>query len=117
AAQLALPLAQVHSLPAGASPADVEALAARTGVTRFPVRDDGAFNGYIHLKDVLTVPDEQRDEPLPSTLLRPLPTIHGDLRLPAAIETLRATHSHLARVADAAQPHRIVGVLALDDVL
>lgn len=42
------------TLPAGGSPDDVEALAARTGYSRFPVRDAaGRLTGYAHLKDAL----------------------------------------------------------------
>ena len=38
----------------GSTPADVEALCAATGFSRFPVvDDDGELLGYLHIKDVL----------------------------------------------------------------
>src|SRR5690606_19228584 len=47
------------------TPADVEVLAARTGFSRFPVRDaDGALVGYLHLKDALEIRDVHRTRPI-----------------------------------------------------
>lgn len=115
--QLTLPISHTHCLPTGASTADVEALTATTGVTRFPVRQGTRLTGYIHLKDVLDTPAERRHEPVPAERIRPLPTVQSDLELSAAIETLRASHAHLARVIDSAHPQRTLGMLALDDVL
>jgi CBS domain containing-hemolysin-like protein len=41
-------------VPRGASGADIEAVCASTGYSRFPVADDdGDMIGYLHIKDVL----------------------------------------------------------------
>lgn len=104
--QLTLPLSRAPTLPPGASTADVEALSAATGATRFPVSDaDGThLTGYIHLKDVLDIPAGRRDEAVPAERIRPLPTVRADLDLPAAIEALSTSHAHIARVVDPANP-------------
>ena len=118
AADVTVPLARVHALGADPSAADVERLAARTGVTRFPIRDGGRLCGYVHLKDVLRVPDGARHRPLPAATIRPLPSVAADLPLSDAIETMRARQAHLARVtAPGPGPDDTIGVITLDDVL
>ena len=50
-----MPPASLTTVRRGSTPADVEALCAATGFSRFPVVDDrdGDLLGYLHIKDVL----------------------------------------------------------------
>lgn len=114
-ADVAVPIADVHTLAPDASAADVEALTARTGVTRFPVRQDDDLVGYVHLKDILRVPHGNRDAPLPSGSARRLPSVPADLLVTDCAEVLRSSRAHLARVVGAGG--RTVGVITLDDIL
>jgi CBS domain containing-hemolysin-like protein len=115
---LTLPLDRVHTLPPNPSANDVEQLAARTGVTRFPILDVDAggrrLTGYVHLKDTLTLAAADRDRPLPAAIIRALPDVAPDQPLAEAIDIMRTSSAHLARVTVAGQT---VGVITLDDIL
>jgi CBS domain containing-hemolysin-like protein len=111
---IAIPMAQVHCIDRDASVEDAERLAARTGVTRFPVRDGDALVGYLHLKDTLGTPPGRRAEPLPARHIRPLPELGADLPLPDALELMR---DHRAPIAHVAADGASRGIATLDDVL
>ena len=86
----------------------------RTGYSRFPVcAADGAFMGYLHVKDVLDL--ESADSAVPQRLWRPMITLRAELPLDDALGAMRAAATHLAAVADAAG--RALGLVALEDVL
>ena len=114
AADLTLPLARVHTLDPAATPAAVEAMAARTGVTRFPLLEGERLIGYVHVKDTLPLPADRRDDPLPASCIRALPDVAAAAPLADAIEVMRNDHAHLARVFDGAA---LRGVITLDDIL
>jgi magnesium and cobalt exporter, CNNM family len=86
------------------TPEEVEATAARTGYSRFPVRD---LTGYVHLKDAIA-----RERPL---AIRPLARVRTTDRLRAVLATMQRANSHLARVED--EQGALAGVVALEDVL
>jgi CBS domain containing-hemolysin-like protein len=113
---IAVPLGQLRTLTNGASPADVEALVARTGFSRFPVLTaDGELHGYLHLKDVLYADDERYAEPVPEKRIRALGTLGAIEEVEDALTAMRRTGAHLARVVDAAG--EVTGVVFLEDVL
>ncbi|MFI1732503.1 hemolysin family protein [Streptomyces acidicola] len=97
------------------TPAQVVALTARTGYSRFPVAaENGAFMGrYLHVKDVLDLEDS--DRAVPQQMWRPMTTLGSELPLDDALSVMRRAATHLAQVADASG--RIVGLVALEDVL
>ncbi|WP_353651198.1 hemolysin family protein [Nakamurella sp. A5-74] len=126
--------AQVVPLPVGASAAEVERTCARTGFSRFPVLDEqGRYAGYVHIRDVVGIPAEQRDEPLPPELIRPLPAFSESTELRAALDRMRRAGAHLAQVAvdprgtqatrlagraiAVPMPDRRRGLVALEDVI
>jgi CBS domain containing-hemolysin-like protein len=111
---IAIPMAQVHTIPRYASADDAERLAARTGVTRFPVRDGDTLVGYLRLQDTLGTPPDQRAGPLPARYIRPLPELSAGLALPDALERMRGGKAPIAQVvADGASR----GIATLDDLL
>ena len=110
-----LRLDQVETVAPDVTPAEVEALAARTGYSRFPVRDDAALSGYLHLKDALEVEDRHRNRPIARSWIRPLAVVDVSERLRGVLATMQRSNAHLARVDDATGT--ILGVAALEDVL
>jgi CBS domain containing-hemolysin-like protein len=111
---ITIPMAQVHTIPRDASADDAERLAARTGVTRFPVRDGDTLAGYVHVKDTLGIPPDQRAGPLPARYIRPLPELSADLALHDALERMRGGKAPIAQVvADGTSR----GIATLDDLL
>ena len=96
------------------TPRQVEELTVRTGFSRFPVcAADGAFMGYLHVKDVLDA--EDGDRAVPQRVWRPMTTLRAELPLDDALSVMRRAATHLAQVADASG--RVLGVVALEDVL
>jgi CBS domain containing-hemolysin-like protein len=114
-ARVLLPRDGLVTIAPSATPADVEQACATTGFSRFPVVDaSGDFTGYLHLKDVL-VDETARTEPIADKWVRPLATVGIDAGLSAALRTMQARGSHMARVADA--DGGVAGVVMLEDVL
>jgi len=97
------------------TPARVEALAASTGYSRFPVRDDAALIGYLHLKDALEIEDRHRNRPIARSWVRPLAVVEADDRLRTVLAAMQRSNAHLARVEDG--DGTVLGVTALEDVL
>ena len=115
-ADIAVPLAQLSTLPLGATPADVEAMVARTGYSRFPLLDaDSDLHGYLHLKDILYADDERYDQPVPEKRVRQLGTLGDAEEVEDALAAMRRSGAHLARVVDA--DGAVTGVVFLEDVL
>ncbi len=111
-----LPRDGLVTISPSATPVDVEQACAATGYSRFPVVDgSGDFTGYLHLKDVLETDEESRTEPVADKWVRPLATVSLDAGLSAALRTMQARGSHMARVADASGV--VAGVVMLEDVL
>lgn len=100
----------------GPTLAALEDLVLETGFSRFPVvRSDGAYLGYIHIKDVL--PDLETTDPhtaIPRDRLRPLITVEADSTLDEALHTLHVRSAHMAQVRDHG---RLVGVVTLEDLI
>jgi CBS domain containing-hemolysin-like protein len=121
------------TVPVGSTPAQVEALVARTGFSRFPVvtfgdRRDGAAAtdgerspaaadvvGYLHLKDLLYADDGQHELPVPDKRVRALVTVGVLDEVEDVLAAMQRSGAHLARVVDEAGA--TAGVVFLEDVL
>lgn len=115
-----LPLSEVITVSDSVTAAEVEALVASTGFSRFPVtavdsRGRTELTGYVHLADVLGVSPRLRDCALAAEIVRPLATSHRGAPLQDVLAILQRSGAHLCRVVDDAG--LTIGVLALEDVL
>ncbi|KRB73831.1 hypothetical protein ASE01_17590 [Nocardioides sp. Root190] len=104
----------------GATGAEVEALCAATGFSRFPVvadQEDGSVDlvGYLHIKDILEPDEERRERPVADRWIRPFATVTEDTLLHDALEVLQRRGSHMARVVTG--DGTTIGVAALEDVI
>ncbi|WP_205472352.1 hemolysin family protein [Nocardioides sp. SYSU D00038] len=100
----------------GSTAADVEALCAATGFSRFPVAsDDGDLVGYLHIKDVLESDEERRQRVISEKWIRPFAPVGEQDLLHDALEHLQRRGAHMARVVD--EVGRTVGIATLEDVL
>ncbi|TWP36475.1 hemolysin family protein [Leekyejoonella antrihumi] len=116
AADVAVPIGELVTLPIGATPADVERLVAKRGFSRFPVTDrEGVIAGYLHLKDVLYARDEAYVEPVPPKRIRRLATVRPSDEVEDVLITMQRSGAHLARVVGATGD--AIGVIFLEDVL
>lgn len=70
------PLAAMISAGPDVTPGQLEQLSARTGYSRFPVRDGDTLLGYLHVKDALHY--TPADRPFPAHALRPVARVLAD---------------------------------------
>lgn len=116
AEKVMVPVQEVVTLPADVDPRSFEVAVGRTGFSRFVLQDgDGAYTGYLHLKDVMTVPERAYKEPVPVTKVRSLANVGAQDEIEETLALMQRTGSHLARVI--AADGQTVGVLFLEDVL
>jgi CBS domain containing-hemolysin-like protein len=110
-----VPRAALVSLPATATPAEVEDAVSATGYSRFPIERDGDLVGYLHVKDVLDLDDERRRLPLPPRRIRAFDTAAGSDAVEVVLRSMQSVGAHLSRIdgADGA----IAGVVFLEDVI
>jgi len=114
---VALPLERIVTLPdADVTPADVESAVQKRGFSRYVLVDeDGEPTGYLHLKDVLGVDEDEVDRPVPPKLIRQLVPVLDSTDLEDALAFMRRREIHIARVHDV--HGRTTGVLFLEDVI
>jgi len=100
----------------GSTAADVEALCAATGFSRFPVAgEDGELLGYLHIKDVLESDESRRVRPIDDKWIRPFATVTLEDSLHDTLETLQRRGAHMTRVVDA--EGATLGLATLEDVI
>lgn len=111
-----LPLEQLTMTTVWATPADIEQLVASTGYSRFPVQNKiNKLVGYVHLKDILDIPRDDYDKPLPKNEIRPLPVVKSKDSLHDALIAMQRSGAHMAQVANSRG--RVLGIIMLEDAL
>ncbi len=100
-----------------ATVAEVEAAVVESGHSRIPVIDSGvdAVLGFVHSKDLLTLPPEAQDQPLPMRLVRRMLVVPRDRSLEALLLSMRRERLHFALVREPDQS--TAGVVTLEDLL
>jgi CBS domain containing-hemolysin-like protein len=111
-----MPPESLTTVRRGSSVADIEAVCAATGYSRFPVAgDDGDLIGYLHIKDVLETDPERRERAVQDKWIRPFAPVSADEALHDALETLQRRGAHMARVVD--HDGTTLGLATLEDVI
>ena len=111
-----VPMPKLVTLPDDATPEDVERAVAQHGFSRYVLLDDdGEPSGYLHLKDVIDLDDDEFSEPVPPKRIRQLISIYHDAELEDALATMRRSGSHLGRAFD--ENGATKGVLFLEDII
>jgi CBS domain containing-hemolysin-like protein len=109
-------MASLVTLPEDATPADVERAVAQRGFSRYIlVNESGDPTGYLHLKDVIDLEDDEFTEPVPPKRIRQLISIFRGTDLEDALATMRRSGVHVARSFDENGATR--GVLFLEDII
>ncbi|MFP5577881.1 MAG: hemolysin family protein [Acidimicrobiia bacterium] len=115
---MVVPRERIGFVPRRATTVDAEQEVVRSGHTRLLVVGDGGLDdvlGFLHAKDLLTVPEALRDAPLPLGKIRRLPIVRDDTIVDDVLLALQKARVHLALVADA--EGRTVGIVSLEDAL
>jgi len=104
------------TLPEDATPADVERAVAQRGFSRYILVDErDEPTGYLHLKDVIDLDEDEFHEPVPPKRIRQLISIFRGTDLEDALATMRRSGVHVARAFD--ENGATKGVLFLEDII
>ena len=116
AADTMRPWSRVTTVADDVSPALLEAIATRSGRSRFPVvqRETRRVLGFVHIKDLLGYETMGRRLPIPPQIIRPLAVVPPDRPLGELLIAMRRDRRHILLVSDGRVP---LGVVTLDDVL
>jgi CBS domain containing-hemolysin-like protein len=111
-----VPLARLVAFPENVTPREVEQAVVKYGFSRYPLRDEDAeLVGYLHIKDVLSLDEDEVDLAFPSKRIRTLISLPASMELEDALSSMRRVGAHMARVFDVSG--RELGVLFLEDIL
>jgi CBS domain containing-hemolysin-like protein len=99
------------------SVAEAEEQVVASGHSRLLVtgRDLDDIVGFVHAKDLLTVPPEARDRPLPLARIRRVLVLPADQPLDEVLVAMRRSRTHLGVVVD--DQRHVQGLATLEDVL
>jgi CBS domain containing-hemolysin-like protein len=116
ASNIMVPLDKLVMMKTPTTPVEFEKAVSRTGFSRFPMMDeDGMLSGYLHIKDVLSIPEAGYEHPIAESRVRSLANLSMDDEIEKAMSVMQRTGSHLARVIGPDGHTR--GVLFLEDVI
>ena len=119
ASDIAVPLAQLVTLPETTTPLEIERAVAKHGFSRYVIVDEEHDPvGYVHLKDILRAaeaPDARLDDQVPTKRIHHLIPVQETTDLEDALAMMRRAGRHLARVRDTSGT--TTGVLFLEDII
>ena len=107
---------KIVSVSDQATPEDIENLTARTSYSRFPVTNNaGVMQGYVHIKDLLTISPAKQHSRLAGKVVRDMPHFSATTSLRDALFAMQKQGAHLACVTGENQ--EFLGVIMLEDML
>ena len=117
ASDVMTPRTSVHGVHRSATAADVVALAAQTGLSRFPVFDESMddVRGVVHVKQAVSVPRDKRGEVPASALQTDVVKVPETMALDVLLTELRGRSYQLAIVVD--EYGGTSGVATLEDLV
>ena len=110
-------LMDLTAIPADATVADLAALSAETGLSRFPVTDPDIDHvlGVVHVKDLFQIPPPLRAHTAVAELTRSATAIPETMPLDELLRRLQATKAQMALVVD--EHGGTAGLVTLEDLL
>ena len=111
------PLAELQTIDPAITVGQCLRLAAASGYSRLPVADPAgsALQGYVLVRDLLFLPREEHDRPVPRTLWRSVPLVDGRMSPYGLFEEFRSRGRQLAVVVDPAG--NALGLITLEDLI
>ncbi|OBB29153.1 hypothetical protein A5792_20345 [Mycolicibacterium peregrinum] len=117
AEELMTPRSKIEVLDAGDSVSDLMAVAIRTGYSRFPIVEGDLDEtiGVVHVKQVFSVPREDRDRTRLAALALPVATVPSTLDGDAVMTQIRANGLQTALVVD--EYGGTAGMVTVEDLI
>jgi CBS domain containing-hemolysin-like protein len=114
AGEAMVPRVRVVGIPAGASPAEVQALLIKHHHTRYPIFEGDLDHivGMLHVKDLLR--RLLTGDAVGTSDLRPMPVVPESATLDVVLQTMQRSQAHLAVVID--EHGGTAGVISLEDL-
>jgi CBS domain containing-hemolysin-like protein len=109
---------EIAAVSSSATPRELDDAVRTLGHTRLLVVGENGIDdvrGFLHAKDLLTVPDEDIDRPISSRLLRQPLVTDGERSLELLLHEMQRTRSHFALVHN--DDESVAGIVTLDDLL
>lgn len=116
ASEVMVPRPDIVALPLTSSPARIEKEVVERGLSRIPLFDADVDHvaGFVHVKDLLAVPEERYQEPLDPTRIRPLAVVPESASIRPVLEEMQRSGRHLALVVD--EHGGTAGLVSLEDI-
>ncbi len=113
---IVVPVDKLVAFSVAVTPQQVENAVSQHGFSRYPLLDPaGELEGYLHIKDVLDLDEDEYNDAFPSKRVRSLITLATTTELEDALAAMRKAGAHLAK---AVSPDGVVeGVVFLEDII
>jgi CBS domain containing-hemolysin-like protein len=117
AASVMVPRTDLVAIPVTATPANIEHLVLETGHSRFPVyvKDIDTVTGFFHAKDLLKIPEADRDKAIRRESIRKMLVVPESRDLHPLLYDMKRQRQHFALVLD--EHGGTAGIVTLEDVL
>lgn len=114
--EVMVPRPDLVAMPLAETAAALERTVVATGHSRIPVYGDELddVRGFVHAKDLIAIPDENRDEPVPAELIRTVPMVPETTPISPVMEMMRSEGVHLAIAID--EHGGVAGLVTLEDI-
>jgi CBS domain containing-hemolysin-like protein len=112
---IVVPFARLVSFESPVTPEQVEKAVAQHGFSRYPLFAEGELQGYLHIKDVLDLEEDEYNSPFPAKRVRTLMNLATHTELEDALALMRRGGQHLATAVDV--DGLDVGIIFLEDIL
>lgn len=113
---VAIPVGKLVAFASSITPREIEQAVAKYGFSRYPLTDSSdELMGYLHLKDVIDLEEDEIDDAFPTKRIRSLISLPASMELEDALASMRRVHAHMAKAFD--KDGKVLGVLFLEDIL
>ena len=116
ASEVMIPRPDVDSMSADTTVAAIEEVMRSTGHSRIPIHDGDLDNviGFVHVKDLMGVDDEEREATIGAELIRPPLFVPESAHIQAVLDEMRRTRIHFAIVVD--EHGSTAGIVTMEDI-
>ncbi len=116
ASEVMVPRPDIVARPTDATPRQLEQIINDEGFSRIPIIGSNIDDliGFVHAKDLLSVADEDYDQPIEPALIRPLLAVPESASIRLLLNEMQRSGRHLALIVD--EHGGTAGLLTLEDI-
>ena len=109
--KIILPYDKIVSAKITDTPQTIQDLAIKHGFSRYPIKDGNKYIGYVHLKDIINLPDKIQSKQIKKTLIRDLYRVDQNVSLRSVLVGMQSSQLHLGEVYSV--KGKAIGIIAL----